>query len=128
MDRGRGVIDDVKERSGALAREAEAKYDSAKNALKRTGDSTEQLYDEARDKSKQRAREARADVDRAAHETKQGWFSWLGWGRSKVDEGEERLKRGEKDLEQRLERDKKSVAQRVAGSAEDVRDRAEKHS
>lgn len=95
--------------------------------MKRKGDSTEHLYDQARDTTEQRAREARAELDRAGRETKQGWFSWLGWGRSKVDEGGERLKQGEKNVEQRLDKDKQYVAQKVADNAEAVRNRADKH-
>ncbi|KAF8995480.1 hypothetical protein BDQ17DRAFT_1250692, partial [Cyathus striatus] len=67
--------------------ETKAKYDSYKNQVKdsvvHARDSTESLYNEARSNAERKAAELKAEADRKAHEAKQGWFSWLGWGKSR---------------------------------------------
>lgn len=108
-DTGREVRTASEERGRSIGENVEAKYESAKGAtrgtLDRARDSTENLYREA----EQRSHAARETVERKADEVKQGWFSWLGWGRGKADETKER------------------GAERVANAADDVKKRAEKH-
>ena len=53
--------------------------------------------------------EARAGAEKKGEQAKEGWFSWLGWGKSKAEDA------------------KKDAAEKVAESADDVKKRAEKH-
>lgn len=119
-------MDDVKERSGALAKDAEAKYDAAKQSVLQARDSTEQLYDEARNATGRRANEVRGDFENAGNKAKEGWFSWKGWGKSKAEEGGEKMNRSEEDVRETLDKDKQYVARKVADSAGDVQRQAEK--
>ena len=68
--------------------------------------STEHLYSEAREKVSHGIHEA----EKKGEEAKAGWFSWLGWGKSK---GEEVKKEG---------------AEKVAEGAENVKQKAKQHS
>ncbi|KAF9453944.1 hypothetical protein P691DRAFT_811720 [Macrolepiota fuliginosa MF-IS2] len=116
--RGRNTIEDTKERTGIVARDTESTH--------RASDSTENLYDEARDVVEHRVHDFK-DLDKAGDDVKQGWFNWTNWGRSKIAEGEDKLKRDQEDVEQKLDKEKQYVSRRVAEGAEDVRVRAEKH-
>lgn len=68
---------------------AEAKYDSYKAAagksLNDARQSTEHLYNEARSTVTGKAEEKK-------DEAKAGWFSWLGWGKSKSADAEKEAK------------------------------------
>ncbi|KAJ6497804.1 hypothetical protein C8R45DRAFT_140135 [Mycena sanguinolenta] len=68
-DASNRVVADADARAHKVASDAEAQYDSAKASL-------------------QKGTEKKAD------EAKAGWFSWLGWGSKKVDEGKEKLEDG----------------------------------
>lgn len=59
-------------------------------------------------------------MERRAHEVKQGWFSWLGWGQGKID-GTKETAASEADLI------KREGAKRVASAADDVKTHSEKH-
>lgn len=97
-----GLVDDAEARARKASADAHAKYDayksSAEKSLFEARSSTEHLYDEAR-----------AKAEAKTEEVKDGWFSWLGWGKSKVDQG------------------KKEGAQKVADAAGSVKKEAEKH-
>jgi hypothetical protein len=108
-----GKMHEVEDRARQVSADAQAKFDeyksSAQKKLSGARDSTENLYNEARSSADRKTSEARAEADRKAEQAKSGWFSWLGWGKSKAEEG------------------KQDAAGKVAESAEDVRKRAEKH-
>lgn len=82
-------VRDAEVRGKSLSEDLESKYESAKGSarasLNRVRDSTENLYHDARSSAEHGAQEVRETAERKAAEAKQGWFSWLGWGRSKVD-------------------------------------------
>lgn len=86
----------------------------------RARDSTEQLYGEARSGADRQATELREDAERKAEQAKQGWFSWLGWGKSKAQDAKD-------TVESKAEQEKRYAAQKVADGAEGARTRAEKH-
>lgn len=107
------TINDASARVREVGSDVQGKYDSYKDAakgkLEGARDSTENLYKEARATADRKTAEVRADAQKKGEEAKQGWLSWLGWGKSKAEEG------------------KKETAGKVADTAEDVRSRAEKH-
>jgi hypothetical protein len=125
--RGRDIMDDVKERSGAIAHDVEARYDLAKQSVRQAGASTGKTYNEARDTTERKAREIRNDVGQMGTNAKEGWFSWKGWGKSKVEEGQDKMKQGEENVEQNLDKTGRTASQKVAEGAEEVRERAEKY-
>jgi len=108
----------------SIGEDLEAKLESARDAtrdgLSKARDSTESLYRDARSATERKADEARYAAESKKEEAKAGWFSWLGWGRSKVDEG-----KGKTEAE--ADRVKKEGAQKVADASESVKQRAEKH-
>lgn len=91
----------MEDRSNTLAKDAEGKYDTAKQSVRRTRDSAEQLYDEARNSADRGARQTRDGLEQAEREAKEKWFSWKAWGKSKAEEGgkkvEEAKERSNKD-------------------------------
>jgi len=74
-----------------LGSKLESAKEAARGGLDRARESTENLYQEARSSAEHKAHEAREAAEKKSAEAKQGWFSWLGWGRSKVDEGKEKV-------------------------------------
>jgi len=111
-------------RGRSIGEDLEAKIESARDAtrdgLSKARDSTESLYRDARSATERKADEARHAAESKKEEAKAGWFSWLGWGRSKVDEG-----KGKTEAE--ADRVKREGAQKVADASESVKQRAEKH-
>jgi len=91
--KGRGTMNDARERSSSLAHDAEAKYDSAKR-------STGQLYDEVRDATERKARDIRGDLERTGGDAKDSWFSLKSWGKSKAKESEDKLKHRESETKE----------------------------
>lgn len=82
---------DVATRAQGLQESAEAKYgsvrDSTKESLAKARGSTEDVYKEARTATEQKAEHLRIEAGKEEEKIKRGWFSWLGWGRSKVEKG-----------------------------------------
>jgi gas vesicle protein len=82
-------------RGKSIDEDLESKYESAKGAardsVKYARDSTEKLYQESRSSAEHKAHEVREAAEKKAAEAKQGWFSWLGWGRGKVDQGKDKV-------------------------------------
>jgi hypothetical protein len=107
----------------SIAEDAEAKYDSAKDATKdkllQARDSTERYYNETVSAVDQKAAEAREAANKKAEEAKQSWYSWLGWGKSSVENGAHKV-------ESEADRMKREAAEQVADAAQTVRARAEK--
>jgi hypothetical protein len=72
-------------RGKSIGEDLESKYESAKGAtrdgLNRARESTENLYQEARSSAEHKAHDTREAAEKKAAEAKQGWFSWLGWGK-----------------------------------------------
>lgn len=72
-------------RGKSIGEDLQSKYESAKgttrDSLNRARESTENLYQEARSSAEHGAHEARESAEKTAAEAKQGWFSWLGWGK-----------------------------------------------
>ena len=91
--RGRGTINDARERSTSIAHDVEAKYDSAKR-------STGQLYDEVRDATERKARDIRGDLEKTGEDAKDSWFSLKIWGKSKAKESEDKLKHRETEIKE----------------------------
>jgi len=117
----KGTADrEVRTSGRSIGEDLEAKYESAKGAtrgtLNRAGDSTENLYREA----EQKAHAALEDAGRKAHEAKQGWFSWLGWGQGKIDATKE-------TAASEADQVKREGAKRVASAADNVKTQSEKH-
>ncbi|KAG6857764.1 hypothetical protein H0H87_004180 [Tephrocybe sp. NHM501043] len=110
---GKEKVHELEDRARQVATDTQDKFDSYKKSAQRSvsdaRNSTEDLYKEARSTAERQVGEVRSGVERKAEEARSGWFSWLGWGKSKTDEA------------------KQDVAGKVAESAEDVRKRAEKH-
>jgi len=107
----------------SIGEDLEAKLESARDAtrdgLSKARDSTESLYRDARSVTERKADEARHAAESKKEEAKAGWFRWLGWGKSKVDEG-----KGKTEAE--ADRVKREGAQKVADASESVEQRAEK--
>ncbi|TFK27195.1 hypothetical protein FA15DRAFT_754494 [Coprinopsis marcescibilis] len=144
---------DVEQEARGLFDKAGEKIDSAKQTTKdsllRARDSTEDLYHDARNTTERKASELRSDADRKSsefrndasrktselrndaertgEEVKEGWFSWLGAGKNKVNEGEDALREGRDKFESEADRLKRQAAGKVANVAEDVRVKADKH-
>ncbi|PPQ93665.1 hypothetical protein CVT25_012724 [Psilocybe cyanescens] len=93
---------------------------TTKDGLTKARDSTEHLYNEARSTTEQKAAEARQEAEKKAEQAKAGWSSWLGWGKSEVEAGANKV-------ENESDRLKREAAQKVANAAGDVKGRAEKH-
>lgn len=110
---GQDKIHDVEQRTRQAAADARENFDSyrhsAQKAASNARDSTENLYKEARTATDRKIDETRSNIEKKGEEAKSGWFSWLGWGKSKAEET------------------KQDVAGKVADSAEDVKKQAEKH-
>lgn len=106
-----GAVDDIERRVREAKKDMETKYDayinSAKDRVSQARHSSEELYHDAGTRVNRSADEAKAGVDKGVQDVKRGWFSWLGWGESK-------LRKGEHD-----------AAREVAVKAEDVRRKAE---
>ena len=104
--------------SGSIGEDLEAKLESARDAtrdgLSKACDSTESLYRDARSATERKADEASYAAESKKEEAKTGWFSWLGWGRSKVDEG-----KGKTEAE--ADRVEREGAQKVADASESVK-------
>ncbi|KAJ2931238.1 hypothetical protein H1R20_g5836, partial [Candolleomyces eurysporus] len=128
--RAQGAVKEAQAEGRGLLDRAEEKLEYANKAVKdnfnQTRNSTEALYREARDNAEHKSAELRADADRKAREAKQGWFSWLGFGKSKVEEGENAAREAKDKLDTEAERLRKEAARGVANAAEDVRVKAEK--
>jgi F0F1-type ATP synthase membrane subunit b/b' len=128
--RVQGTAKDAQAEGRGLFDKAEEKLEHANKTVKdnfnQTRDSTEALYREARDNAERKSAELRADADRKAQEAKDGWFSWLGSGKNKVEQGENAAKEGKDKLDTEAERLRKEAARGVANAAEDVRVKAEK--
>ncbi|KAF8170299.1 hypothetical protein K438DRAFT_1773860 [Mycena galopus ATCC 62051] len=81
------VVADADARAHKVASDAGAQYDAAKakaqGGLSSARSSTESLYNDARTGTEKKTEEAKA-----------GWFSWLGWGNKKVEEGKEKVEDG----------------------------------
>ncbi|PFH52073.1 hypothetical protein AMATHDRAFT_2553 [Amanita thiersii Skay4041] len=99
--------------------DAKAKFDSykgsASGALSKSRDSVEKMYDDAKSVTEQKVADIQSKTTKQGEQVKQGWFDWLGWGKSQV-----------KTSEDRLEGTRKGAANTVANAAEDVRQGAEK--
>jgi len=112
-DQAQRSIADLEKRGKEAKDGVDAKYeaykDSAKHSVSNARQSTEDLYNDARGAVDRKAGEARAGAEKRADQAKQGWLSWLGWGKSQVEEG------------------KKEGAAKTAEAAEEVRRKAEKH-
>jgi len=102
-------------------------FDKAEDTLTRTKGQTESAYRDTRDNAEQKAAELRRGAERKGEEVKEGWFSWLGYGKSKVADAEQLAKERRNQLEAEADRLKREAARGVANTAEDVRVRAEKH-
>jgi hypothetical protein len=98
--------------------EAERTYDKARgraaNAYDETAARAAGTYDSAKGTAEHEYGRAKGAAEETKEEAKQGWFSWLGWGKSKAEQAA-----WEKD---ELKRD---AASKVAGGAEDVREWAD---
>jgi len=88
-------IQDAEARTKQAAENAQAKLNGYKNDA---SDSVENLYNDAR-----------ASTVKKEEQAKEGWFSWLGWGKSKTEDA------------------KKSSAEKVSDAAADVKSKADKH-
>ncbi|KAK7472982.1 hypothetical protein VKT23_001086 [Stygiomarasmius scandens] len=88
-------IQDAEARTKQAAENAQAKLNDYKNDAR---DSVENLYNDAR-----------ASTVKKEEQAKEGWFSWLGWGKSKTEDA------------------KKSSAEKVSDAAADVKSKADKH-
>lgn len=102
-------------------------FDRAEQSVDAAKRSTQETYRDVRDNAERKAAELKHDAEKTGEQVKQGWFSWLGWGKSKASEAEAAVKEREAQAARDLENLKKSGAQKVANAAEDVRNRAEKH-
>ncbi|THV06699.1 hypothetical protein K435DRAFT_773049 [Dendrothele bispora CBS 962.96] len=88
------TIHDAEARAKSAADSAQAKFDGYRKDAR---DSTENLYTEAR-----------ASAEKKEEQAKAGWFSWLGWGKSKAEET------------------KQAGAEKVSEAAGDVKSKADK--
>jgi len=92
-------------RGRSMGEDLEAKLESARGAtrdgLSKARDSTESLCRDTRSATKRKVDEVRYAAETKKEEAKAGWFSWLGWGRSKVDEGKGKTE-AEADLVKRV--------------------------
>lgn len=117
-------VNDAEARARGLTDRTEEKLaeyrNTARDSLSRARDSTEQLYGEARSTADRKAAELREEAERKAEQAKEGWFSWLGWGKSKAQGAKE-------TIENKTDQEKRYAAQKVADGAESARTRAEKH-
>lgn len=84
------------------------------------------MLHDARGSTQRRSSEISAEVSQKGEEAKEGWFSWLNYGKSKVDDGEAALRENKNKLDSEAERLRKEAARGVANAAEDVRIKAEK--
>jgi len=79
---------DAETRVRKVADDAQAKVDSYKSSAQKSlsdaRESTEDLYKEAKAIAERKTAEAE-------NKAKQGWFSWLGWGKSKIDDGKKEV-------------------------------------
>lgn len=100
--------------------------DRAEEKLEYANKTVKDSFNQTRDNAERKSAELRADADRKAQEAKQGWFSWLGYGKSKVEEGENAARDSKDKLDTEAERLRKEAARGVANAAEDVRVKAEK--
>ncbi|KAF5345318.1 hypothetical protein D9758_008487 [Tetrapyrgos nigripes] len=89
------TIHDAEARTRQAASDTQAKFNEYRKGAK---DSTENLYNEAR-----------SSVEHKEEQAKVGWFSWLGWGRSKAEDA------------------KSAGAEKVSETAGDVKSKADKH-
>ncbi|KAJ3550934.1 hypothetical protein NMY22_g126 [Coprinellus aureogranulatus] len=102
-------------------------FDKAEDGIKRTKEETEAMYRNTRETAERKAEELRREAERKGEDVKRGWFSWLGYGKSKVSDAEDAAKQRRDQLESEADRLKREAARGVANTAEDVRVRAEKH-
>jgi hypothetical protein len=86
-----GKVQETEGRARQAEADVEAKYDSYKAATRKTlagaQGSTENLYEKARSMTDRKATEVLSDVGKKGEEAKAGWSNWLGWGKSKAEEG-----------------------------------------
>lgn len=102
-------------------------FDRAEDGIKRTKEETEAMYRSTRDTAENKAEELRREAQRKGEDVKEGWFNWLGYGKSKVSGAEQAARERRYQLESDADRLKREAAKGVANAAEDVRVRAEKH-
>ncbi|KAF9268761.1 hypothetical protein L218DRAFT_954204 [Marasmius fiardii PR-910] len=105
-------IQQGKQKYEQTASSAQAKYDDykkgAQGRLNDAKDSTENLYNEAKARTQTQVDGLKGDAQKKEEQAKAGWFSWLGWGRSKAEDG------------------KREIACKVSDVAEDVKAKADK--
>ncbi|KAF8633632.1 hypothetical protein AX15_001321 [Amanita polypyramis BW_CC] len=114
------TLHDAESRARGLSSDAKLRYDSyrdsAGDALSKTRSSVGKMYDDTKSATEQKISSVCSEVGKQEDNVRQGWFSWLRWSKSEAEKGE-----------RRLEDAKKTAASEVARAAEDVRQRAEKH-
>lgn len=75
----------------------------------------DKMYDDTKTATDRKLADTRSEIGQRTEQVKRGWFSWLGWGKSEVQKGKDRL-----------EDAKKASAGEAANTAKDVGQRAEK--
>ncbi|KAK2467857.1 hypothetical protein APHAL10511_000152 [Amanita phalloides] len=85
---------DAQSRVKELSSDAKARYesykDSASDALSKTRGSVEKVYDNTKAATDEKLAEVRSELGDQSQKIQQGWFSWLGWGKSNVQRRENR--------------------------------------
>jgi len=126
----KGAAQDAKAEGRGLFDKAEETLDSANKAtregLNESRERTEIVYRNVRDNAERKAAELRADADKGAQSVKEGWFSWLGYGKEKVDDAGNAVRDARDRIDSEAEQLRKETASKVARAAEDVRIKADK--
>lgn len=88
---------------------AQRSYDALKESANETATDAQRRYNELRSSLSSDAARAQQEAEKKKEEAKAGWFSWLGFGKTKANDAKE------------------TAASKVASGAEDVKKSAEKH-
>jgi hypothetical protein len=87
---------------------AQRSYDSLRSSTSETATDAQRRYDQLRSSLSSDATRAREEAEKKKEEAKAGWFSWLGFGKSKAQDA------------------KHEAATKIASGADDVKKSAEK--